>query len=111
MSIVRNLVTAVAVIIVAFVAHAAYLDLFGYKASKIEAELCGGYRLRYQESDGWVDLLQCSRTKVGGNFPKWLTQYAVNPDEKFTLDGMDEVCRPGTKPRDMGGKLACMPYK
>lgn len=106
----KSFTLAIALAFAVFVAHGVYLDLFGYRASKIEADLCGGYRIREQESDGWTTLLQCSRTKVGNPFPKWLRWAAVDPTEKFTLSGMDELCRPGTKPRDMGGKLACMPY-
>jgi hypothetical protein len=107
----KMILGAVALLTLAALGYAVYLDLFGYRASKIEADLCGGYRLRQQDSDGLVTLLQCSRTKVGKPFPKHARWAMVDPNAKFTLSGMDELCRPGTQPRDMGGKLACMPYQ
>lgn len=108
---IKRFLILVGLLVCAVAGYSAYLNLFGYPASKIEADLCGGYRLREQETDGWVTLLQCSTTKVGKKFPAWLGRVEVDPNERFTLGGMDEICRPGTKPRDMGGKLACMPYK
>ena len=87
-----------------------YYGAFGYRADKIEAELCGGHWLAYQQTDGLTSPLRCLRTPKNEKFPSWMAGLQVPHDSRFTLSEMDELCGPGTKPRVVEGKLKCVTY-
>lgn len=103
------LASTAAVLLACVMLYLGYVDVFGYKASRVEADLCEGRWMVYQETDGFTNPLRCLGTPRSLPLPARFKPYEVSPDTKFTLSDMDELCGgPRSEPQDVGGILRCI---
>lgn len=107
----KTLMWVVLTILIVVVLRNGYVRAAGYKASKVEAELCHGNWMVYQETDGfYFNMLRCLQTPKHRPLPPWFSHLKVDPDERFTLGGMNELCPRGFRPKNVEGTLKCTPY-
>jgi hypothetical protein len=106
----RTMICVFLAVLITFVLRKGYVQAVGYKASKVETDLCGGNWMVYQETDGFYNMLRCLQTLKIKPLPPWFAHLRVDPDERFTLGGIDELCSKGMKPKDVKGTLKCIPY-
>lgn len=94
-----------------WILYIGYVQVYGYTYEKVERDLCRGKWMVFQETGEFASPLRCTGIPKTKPLPGHLKRYRVDSSLKFTLSDIDELCDPGTKPKDVAGILACVRYR